>query len=70
MITFDFEKYLTKLDQVQDNIERLFLEKELFDFYDGLSKEEQVIFKQQLNDFIGQKSAQIRKELEMIDAEV
>jgi hypothetical protein len=51
-------------------LERLFLEKELFDFYDALSKEQQAIFKQQLNEFIRQKSIQIRQELEMIQADI
>lgn len=69
MITFDFDKHLIKLEQAQNNIERLFLEKELFDFYDALTKEEQAIFKQQLNQFIRQKSTKIREELENIDSE-
>lgn len=67
MITYNFEEHLTKLDQVKDNIERLFLEKELFDYYDALSKAEQTLFKEQLNDFIRQKSSQIRQELEEIN---
>ncbi|MDX2302186.1 MAG: hypothetical protein NW226_05265 [Microscillaceae bacterium] len=54
----------------QNNLERLFLEKELFDFYDALSKEDQSLFKEQLNAYIRQKFIQIRQELELIDKQV
>jgi hypothetical protein len=70
MTNFDFKSHLEKYDLVQNNLERLFLDKALFDYYDSLSKAEQAQFKQELNNFLHNESKKIRQELNEIALEV
>jgi exonuclease I len=64
--TFSFKAHLQKLDLTTDEVEKMLLKKELFDYYDALSKDEQKQFKEHLNRFLRQESIRIRKELEEI----
>ncbi len=67
MTTFDFKAHLQKIDLITDEVEKILLKKELFDYYDALSKDEQKQFKEHLNQFLRQESTRIRKELEEIE---
>jgi exonuclease I len=70
MASFDFKAHLQKIDLTTDEVEKMLLKKELFDYYDALSKDEQKQFKEHLNQFLRQESNRIRKELEQIDRAV
>ncbi len=67
MATFDFKAHLQKIDLTTDEVEKILLKKELFNYYDALSKDEQKQFKEHLNQFLRQESTRIRKELEEIE---
>ncbi len=67
MASFDFEAHLRKMDLTTDEVEKMLLKKELFDYYDALSKDEQKQFKEHLNQFLRQESTRIRRELEEIE---
>jgi hypothetical protein len=70
MATFDFKAHLRKLDQTTDEVEKILLKKELFDYFDALSKDDQKQFKEYLNAFLRQESSRIRGELERIDKSI
>jgi exonuclease I len=70
MATFDFKAHLQKIDLTTDEVEKMLLKKELFDYYDALSKDEQKQFKEHLNQFLRQESTRIRKELETIESSI
>ncbi len=67
MASFDFEAHLRKMDLTTDEVEKMLLKKELFDYYDALSKDEQKQFKEHLNEFLRQESTRIRRELAEIE---
>ncbi len=51
-------------------MEKILLKKELFDYYDALSKDEQKQFKAHLNQFLRQESTRIRTALEEIESSI
>jgi exonuclease I len=67
MASFNFKAHLRKIDLTTDEVEKMLLKKELFDYYDALSKDEQKQFKEHLNQFLRQESTRIRRELAEIE---
>lgn len=70
MSTFDFATHFKKYREVPTHFAELLLDRELFQYYDTLSKEEQRTFKVQFNAFLRSESEQIRTELREIEASI
>jgi hypothetical protein len=63
MKKFDLHEMQNKFHNSQDEIERIMLQREFFQYYDSLEKTEQSAMKQEINLFVDDFIVQKRKEL-------
>ena len=67
MPAFNFATHFKKYREVPTHFAELMLDRELFQYYDSLTKEEQQTFKAQFNAFLRSESERIRGELREIE---
>ncbi len=66
--TFDLKMFSEKVRLTNDEMEALQMQRELFGYYDSLEKNEQHVFKKQIDDLLGDFLTETRQKLALLES--
>jgi hypothetical protein len=66
--TFDLKMFSEKVRLTNDEMEALQMQRELFGYYDSLEKNEQHVFKKQIDDLLGDFLTETRHKLALLES--
>jgi hypothetical protein len=63
MITFNFSDYFRRLKEAPDSLSESYVRRDKFRYYDSLSKEEQIEFKNAFSEYLKAENIKIREQI-------